>query len=74
MRKYLFILPGILLILGGGYMLGKGGIPRTKRHTGHFAGMELSLEEKETIEVRSWISWLVVAGGAGLVIFGARRK
>ena len=74
MRKFLFIFLGSLLILGGGYMLGKGGIPRTKRHTGHFAGMELSLEEKETRVVSPWLCWLVVAGGAGLVVFGARRK
>lgn len=74
MRKIILITLGILLILCGGYMLGKGGIPRTKRHTGHFAGMELSVEEKETMVVSPWISWLVVAAGAGLTIYGVKRK
>ncbi|MGQ0385195.1 MAG: hypothetical protein ACT4UP_11015, partial [Gammaproteobacteria bacterium] len=56
---------GILLIAAGGYGLAKGGFSYTKeKHEAEVLGVELSLKEKERIEIPKWAAGGAIALGA----------
>jgi TRAP-type C4-dicarboxylate transport system permease small subunit len=65
----------ILLIAAGVLALAYGGFTYTKKtHEAQIGSLELSLQEKETVNVPMWAGVAAVVAGAALLIFGARRN
>jgi len=73
MKNRILPVAGVILIAAGGYGLAKGEFSYTKeKHEANVLGVELSLKEKERIEVPKW-----AAGGAlalGVVLLLMSRK
>ena len=64
---------GIVLIAVGAFALGRGEFSYTKdEHETHIGGLELSLKEKETVDVPKWAAAGAIAIGALLLLFGRR--
>ncbi|RMF57279.1 MAG: DUF3185 domain-containing protein [Bacteroidetes bacterium] len=69
------VLIGVLLIVAGSLMLIFKGITYVKDETIVDAGpIELEAERKETIPFYPVLGVLALAGGAGLVFYGARKN
>lgn len=73
MKNWVLPAAGVVLIAAGGFGLAKGEFSYTKeKHEANIAGLELSLKEKERIEVPKW-----AAGGAlalGVIFLLMSRK
>jgi drug/metabolite transporter (DMT)-like permease len=65
---------GAVLIAAGVVALVYGEISYTKEtHEAKVAGLEFSLEEKETFEIPTWAGVASVAAGTLLLLIGRRR-
>jgi hypothetical protein len=65
---------GALLIIGGVLGLTFGGFSFTKEtHQAKLGPIELSVTEKETVNIPLWASVISIAAGAGLLLFGSKN-
>jgi len=65
---------GIVLIVGGAFGLAYGSFTYTKdTHTAHIGPLQLSVKEKETVNVPVWAGIGAIVAG-GLVLLGGSRK
>jgi hypothetical protein len=65
---------GIALIVGGVLGLVYGGFSFTKEtHQVKLGPVELSVKEKQSINVPVWAGVVAIAAGAGLLLFGGRK-
>lgn len=65
---------GIVLIVAGALGLGYGSFSYTKdTHTAKIGPIQLSVKEKETINVPVWAGIAAIVAG-GLMLLGASRK
>jgi hypothetical protein len=65
---------GIALIVGGVLGLVYGGFSFTKEtHQVKLGPVELSVKEKQSINVPVWAGVAAIAAGAGLLLFGGRK-
>jgi len=71
MKKAMIII-GILLLLGGGFILGKGLTYSKKRAGLKIGSFETSFKTRETVP--PWAGGIIAAGGLALLISGLTRK
>ena len=65
----------ILLILGGGLGLAYGSFSFTKEtHETKIGPLELSVKDKETVQIPQWLGAAAIAGGALLLLFDRRQS
>jgi hypothetical protein len=65
---------GIALIVAGVLALLYGGFSYTKEtHEVKLGPIELSVKEKQSVNVPVWAGVAAIAAGAGLLLFGGRR-
>jgi TRAP-type C4-dicarboxylate transport system permease small subunit len=65
----------ILLIAGGVLALVYGGFTYTKKtHEAQIGTLELSVQEKETVDLPVWAGVAAIVGGAVLLLLGAKRR
>jgi TRAP-type C4-dicarboxylate transport system permease small subunit len=68
-------LVAVLLIAAGVLALVYGGFTYTKKtHEAQIGGLELSVQEKETVDVPIWAGVAAIIGGAALLLFAARKR
>lgn len=73
MKNWVLPAAGIVLIAAGAFGLSRGEFSYTKdEHEANIAGLELSLKEKETVNVPKWAAGGAIAIGALLLLFGRR--
>lgn len=66
---------GIALIVGGVLGLAYGGFSYTREtHQMKLGPIELSVKEKESVNVPVWAGIAAIAGGVGLILFGGRKQ
>lgn len=71
MNKTLIVI-GILLMLGGGFILGKG-LTYSKKRAGLKIGtFETSVKTREAVP--PWVGGVVAAGGLALLVIGLKLK
>ena len=64
----------IVLIVAGALGLAYGSFTYTKEtHQAKLGPIELSIKDKETVNVPIWLSIGAIAAGAGLLLFGGRK-
>ncbi len=65
---------GALLVAAGALGLGYGSFSYTKEtHDLKLGPIQLSVEEKETVNVPAWAGGIAIALGVGLLLFGGRK-
>lgn len=65
----------IVLIVAGALGLAYGGFSYTKEtHTGRIGPIELSVKEKQTVNVPLWLGVGAIVIGGGLLAFGGKRN
>jgi hypothetical protein len=65
---------GALLIVGGVLGLAFGGFSYTKEtHEAKLGPIQLSLSEKETVNIPLWASIISIVAGVGLVVVGGKK-
>ena len=65
---------GAVLIVGGILGLVYGGFSYTKEtHQAKLGPLELSMSERETVNIPLWASIVAIAAGAGLVVMGGKK-
>ncbi len=65
---------GALLIAAGAAGLAYGSFSYTKdTHQAKLGPIELSVKERETVNVPTWAGGLAIAGGLALLIFGRKN-
>jgi len=65
---------GILLIVGGVLGLTLGGFSFTKEtHQASLGPINLSVQEKETVNIPLWASIAAIVAGAGVLVMGSRK-
>jgi hypothetical protein len=65
---------GIVLIVGGVLGLVYGGFSFTREtHQMKLGPIELSVKEKESVNVPVWAGVAAIAAGVGLLLFGGKR-
>lgn len=65
---------GAVLIAVGVAGLAYGSFSYTKEtHQAKLGPIELSVKERETVNVPAWAGGLAIAGGIGLLVFGRRQ-
>jgi TRAP-type C4-dicarboxylate transport system permease small subunit len=68
-------LVAILLIAAGILALAYGGFTYTKKtHEAQIGTLELSVQEKQTVDVPIWAGVAAIVGGGVLLLFGARKR
>ncbi|PWF49351.1 hypothetical protein [Massilia glaciei] len=65
---------GALLIVAGVLGLAFGGFSFTKEtHKANIGPINLSVEEKESVNIPLWASIAAIAAGAGVLLIGAKK-
>jgi len=65
---------GVLLIAAGALGLAYGEFSFTReKHQANIAGIELSLKEKDTVQVPAWAAGGCIAAGTLLLLLGRRK-
>ncbi|EJL74756.1 hypothetical protein ACCC97_18015 [Variovorax sp. Varisp85] len=65
---------GILLIVGGIAVLGLGSFSFTKEtHQAKLGPLELSMKEKQTVNLPAWAGVAAIVVGGALVLLGGRK-
>lgn len=73
MKNWILPAAGIVLIAAGAFALSRGEFSYTKdEHEANIGGLELSLKEKETVNVPKWAAGGAIAIGALLLLFGRK--
>jgi len=72
MKSPLMVLIGAALLVGGGFVLFKGGYFTTRRQVVEVAGLRVSAEQRN--EVEPWMAGIALVAGTVLVIGGFTRK
>ncbi|HEY5560110.1 MAG TPA: hypothetical protein VIK49_10340 [Steroidobacteraceae bacterium] len=73
MKHWVLPAAGIVLIAAGAFGLSRGEFSFTKdEHEANIGGLELSLKEKETVNVPKWAAGGAIAIGALLLLFGRK--
>ena len=68
-------LVAIVLIAAGVLALAYGGFTYTKKtHEAQIGTLELSVQEKETVNVPMWAGVAAIVGGAALLLVGSRKS
>lgn len=68
-------LVAIVLIAAGVLALAYGGFTYTKKtHEAQIGTLELSVQEKETVNIPLWAGVAAIIGGAALLLVGARKR
>jgi TRAP-type C4-dicarboxylate transport system permease small subunit len=68
-------LVAIVLIAAGVLALAYGGFTYTKKtHEAQIGTLELSVQEKETVNIPLWAGVAAIIGGAALLLVGARKS
>ncbi|QEX16393.1 hypothetical protein FRZ44_16860 [Hypericibacter terrae] len=68
-------LVAIVLIAAGVLALAYGGFTyTTKTHEAQIGTLELSVQEKETVNIPLWAGVAAIIGGAALLLVGARKS
>ncbi len=66
---------GLILVIAGLVALAYGGFSYTKdSHDVSLGPIDLSVKEKEHVNVPKWAGIASIAVGAGLLVFGGRRR
>lgn len=66
---------GIVLIVAGALALAYGGFSYTKEtHQAKLGPFELSMKEKQQVDVPQWAGLAAIAAGIALVVVGGRKK
>ena len=64
----------ILLIAGGIFGLVQGGFSYTEeKHEAEVLGVEVSVEDKESVAIPKWVAGGAIAVGALLLLFGRQK-
>lgn len=67
-------LVAIVLIVAGALALAYGGFSYTKEtHTGKIGPIELSVKERETVNIPLWMGVGAIVIGGVLLVFGGKR-
>ncbi len=72
MKSSLTVLIGLALIIVGGLVLVEGGYVTTRRQVFDLGALQVSAEQRNTIE--PWMAGLALVVGAGLTVVGLTRK
>ena len=65
---------GVVLIAAGAAGLAYGSFSYTKEtHQAKLGPIELSVKERETVNVPMWAGGAAIAGGIGLLVFGRKN-
>ena len=65
---------GLILIVAGTLGLVYGSFSYTREtHEAKVGPLELTVQDKETINIPAWLSVGAIAAGAGLLLFGNRK-
>ena len=72
MKNPLMMLVGIALLVGGGFVLLKGGYFTTQRQVVTLGGLQVSAEQRNKVE--PWVAGLALVAGTALTIAGMTRK
>lgn len=72
MKSSMLVIIGATLLLGGGYVLLKGGHITTRRQVMEVGGMSISTEQNNAIE--PWVAGVALVAGTVLVLFGLTKK
>lgn len=73
MKNWILPAAGILLIAGGAFGLSRGEFSYTKdKHEANIGGIELSLKEKERVDIPKWAAGGAIAVGVLLILFGRK--
>lgn len=73
MKNWILPAAGILLIAGGAFGLNRGEFSYTKdKHEANIGGIELSLKEKERVDIPKWAAGGAIAVGVLLILFGRK--
>ena len=65
----------LVLMVAGALGLAYGGFSYTKEtHTGKIGPIELSVKEKQTVNIPLWMGVGAIAIGGGLLVFGGKRN
>jgi len=68
-------LVAIVLIAAGVLALAYGGFTYTKKtHEAQIGTLELSIQEKQTVNIPLWAGVAAIIGGAALLLVGARKS
>ena len=64
---------GAVLIAAGAAGLAYGSFSYTRQtHEAKLGPIELSVQERQTVNVPAWAGGLAIAGGVGLLVFGRK--
>lgn len=75
MRSTIMIVIGVILIAAGAVVIANRGIPYTSREVVLSVGpLNASADVEKTKPVSPIVTGLVIAGGAAMVIVGARKR
>ena len=75
MKNWVVPAIAVILILGGIFGLSRGQFSYTEEtHKANIAGLELSLKDKETVDVPKWLAGGAIAVGVLLLLFGRRKS
>jgi hypothetical protein len=71
-KSVIVILVGVVLLVGGGYVLLEGGHITTQRQVLEVGGVQISAEQKNKVE--PWAAGVALVAGTALVLVGFTRK
>jgi hypothetical protein len=75
MKNWIVPAIAVILIAGGIYGLSRGHFSYTEEtHEANIAGLELSVKDKETVDVPKWLAGGAIAVGVLLLLFGRGKS
>jgi len=71
-KSVIVILVGVVLLVGGGYVLLEGGHITTRRQVLEVGGVQLTAQQSNRIE--PWAAGIALVAGTALILVGFTRK